>query len=65
MLYYNLLHSNLWQKENQTTLKNTPGLIETLITIIQYPQFLTMEYVHKESIERYAVLVCSNTSGSI
>ena len=46
-------------------MQNTPGLIETLITITEDPQCLTLECVHKEPIERYVVLVYSNTSGSI
>ena len=52
-------------KSARTILQNTPGLIETLITITEDPQCLTLESVHKEPIERYVVLVYSNTSGSI
>ena len=51
-------------KNVRTALQNT-GLIETLITITEDPQCLTLEFVHKEPIEVYVVLLYSNTSGSI
>ena len=47
-----------------TILKNTPGLVETLITITEDRQCLTLGCAYKEPIERYVVLVYSNTSGS-
>ena len=52
-------------KSARTILRNSLGLIETLITITEDPQCLTLECVRKEPIERYVVLVYSNTSCSI
>ena len=52
-------------KSARTISQNTPDLIETLITITEDPQYLTLECLHKEPIARYVVLVYSNTSGSI